>query len=192
MATIDVTSIEGYSEMSAEEKLKVLESYEIAEPDYSGYVKKDLFDKTASELSDKNKKLKELMSADEAEKLEQEKAQSELQAKYDTLLEEMNISKNKSKFLALGYDEKLADESAAALVKGDLPTLFENQKKHLTAFEKQLKAELLKDTPKPVGEDQPVGFTKDDIKKKMSFNERAKFSQDHSEEYQEIYNNKGG
>ena len=48
---VDVSKIEGYESMSAEEKLKAIESYEFAEPDYSGYVTKDTFDKTASEYS---------------------------------------------------------------------------------------------------------------------------------------------
>ena len=33
---IDVSTIEGYSEMTAEQKLKALESFEIADPDYTG------------------------------------------------------------------------------------------------------------------------------------------------------------
>ena len=37
---IDVSTIEGYAEMTAEEKLKALESFELPNPDYTGYVKK--------------------------------------------------------------------------------------------------------------------------------------------------------
>ena len=59
MAKIDVTQIEGYAEMSAEDKLKALEGFDIPDPDYSGYVKKDVFDKTASELAGVKKQLKD-------------------------------------------------------------------------------------------------------------------------------------
>ena len=38
MAKIDVSKIEGYAEMSAEDKLKALEAFDIPDPDYSGYV----------------------------------------------------------------------------------------------------------------------------------------------------------
>ena len=49
MAKIDVTKIEGYANMTAEEKLKALEGYSIPEPDMSSYISKDQFDKLASE-----------------------------------------------------------------------------------------------------------------------------------------------
>ena len=51
MGKIDVSQIEGYESMSVEDKLKALEGFEIPSPDFSGHVKKDLFDKTASELA---------------------------------------------------------------------------------------------------------------------------------------------
>ena len=62
MANIDTSKIEGYAEMTAEQKVEALEKYSIADPDYSGYVKKDLFDKTASELAQSKKDLKARMS----------------------------------------------------------------------------------------------------------------------------------
>ncbi len=69
---IDINKIAGYAEMSAEDKVKALESFEFANPDYSGYVKKDLYDKTASEVADWKKKYKDTLS---------EKEQAELDAK---------------------------------------------------------------------------------------------------------------
>ena len=42
MANIDTSKIEGYENMTAEEKVQALESFSIADPDYSGYVKKDV------------------------------------------------------------------------------------------------------------------------------------------------------
>ena len=70
MAKVDITKIEGYEGMTPEEKIKALEAYEIedVQPDYSGYVKKDVFDKTASELAGVKKQLKEKMTDDEAAK----------------------------------------------------------------------------------------------------------------------------
>lgn len=38
---LDLTKIEGYENMTPEEKLKALEGYDVPDPDYSGYVKKD-------------------------------------------------------------------------------------------------------------------------------------------------------
>ena len=60
---IDITKLEGYKDdMTAEEKLALYEAYEIAEPSYEGYIKKDTFDKTASELAQIKKQMKEKMS----------------------------------------------------------------------------------------------------------------------------------
>ena len=96
MAKIDVTQIEGYAEMSAEDKLKALEGFDIPDPDYSGYVKKDVFDKTASELAGVKKQLKDKMTDDEAAKQKEQEEREELQSKYDKLLRESEISKHKA------------------------------------------------------------------------------------------------
>jgi len=62
MAKIDITKIEGYEEMSAEEKLAALEGFEIPELDYTGFVKKELFDKASSEIANYKKQLFERMT----------------------------------------------------------------------------------------------------------------------------------
>ena len=88
MAKIDVSKIEGYAEMSAEDKLKALEAFDIPDPDYSGYVDKKLFDKTASELAEKKKELRDKLSEDEAAKLKEKEERDELEEKYNKLLRE--------------------------------------------------------------------------------------------------------
>ena len=128
MAKIDVTKIEGYADMTPEEKLKALEGYDVPDPDYSGYVKKDVFDKTASELAAKKKELTEKMSEDEQKKAKEAEERQALEEKYNALLRENAVSKNKTKLLGLGYDEKLADETAEAMADGDLEKVFKNQK----------------------------------------------------------------
>ena len=69
MAKVDVTKIEGYDKMTPEEKIKALEAYETEDPDMSGYVKKEVFDKTASELAAKKKELTEKLTEDEQKKI---------------------------------------------------------------------------------------------------------------------------
>ena len=55
---IDITKLDGYREdMTAEEKVALYEAYEY-EPDYTGYVKKDVFDKKASEAASLSRELK--------------------------------------------------------------------------------------------------------------------------------------
>ena len=49
MAKIDTSKIEGYANMTAEQKLAALEAYDHPDPDYTGYVKKDALDRATSE-----------------------------------------------------------------------------------------------------------------------------------------------
>lgn len=191
MAKIDVTQIEGYADMTAEEKLKALEAFDIPDPDYSGYVSKEQFDKTASELAAKKKELSEKLSEDERQKQEEQEQREELQKKYDTLLRESTVSKNKAKLLGLGYEEKLADETAEAMADGNLDKVFANQKKHLDAVEKRVRAEVLKETPKPTGDGDSKTMTLKQLRE-LSPAERMKFSQEHPEEYKELYTNDTG
>lgn len=186
MAKIDVTQIKGYAEMSAEDKLKALEGFDIPDPDYSGYVKKDVFDKTASELAGVKKQLKDKMTDDEAAKQKEQEEREELQSKYDKLLRESEISKHKAKLLALGYDEKLADETAEAMADGDMEKVFANQKKHLDSVEKRVRADALKDTPKPTPDGDSKTMTLEKFRK-LSPAERAAFFEEHPEEYKELY-----
>lgn len=188
---IDVTKIDGYAEMSAEEKVALLEGYEIEEkePDFSGYVKKEVFDKTASELAQAKKESRQRLSEDEAKRIEQDEAMADLQAKYDKLLHNSMVAETKAKLLGLKYDEKLAEQTAEAMVSGDLDAVLKAHAKHLESFEKSLKAELLKSTPKPVGDGESNTMTLDNFRK-LSAEDRLRYSQEHPEEYREMY--KGG
>lgn len=186
MAKIDVSLIEGYASMSVEEKLKALEEFNTPEPDYTGYIKKEIFDKTASELSTMKKQLREKMTDDEAAKQKEKEEREELETKYNQLLRKSEVSENKAKLVALGYDEKLANETAEAMVDGDLEKVFTNQKKHLETFEKKVRAEALKDTPKPTPDGDSKIMTLDKLRK-MSAAERFAYATEHPEEYKELY-----
>lgn len=185
MAKIDISKIEGYANMTAEEKLAALESLEI-EPDYSGYVKKDLLDKATSEAANFKKQLRERMSEDEAAK---EKAAEELAAvktELETLRTEKAIAEYTSQFVAIGYDEKLAKSTAAALQRGEMAVMFANHAKFVADREKSLKAELLRDTPTPPAGDGNKGVSKEDFRK-MSLSEKTKFAAENPEKYKEFY-----
>ena len=183
---IRTEKIEGYKEMTLEQKLEALENYEVDEPDYSGYVSKEMFDKTASELANSKKQLREKMSADEIKAKEDSDKMEELQSKYDALLRESEISKNKARLLTLGYEDKLATETAEAIVNGDTDKVFTNQKKHLDSVEKRIREEVLTSTPRPTGGNGSETVTLEKFKK-MSIEEQFKFSNEHPEEYKTLY-----
>lgn len=193
MAKIDVSLIEGYEEMSAEDKLKALEEFEMPEPDYSGYVRKEQFDKTASELAAKKKELRERLSAEEVaqqrEQEEKEQRREEQEAilkELELLRRESEISKNKAKLIGLGYGEALAEETAEAMVDGDMEKVFANQRKHQEMLEKKVRAEALKNTPKPASDGMSKTLTLEDLRA-MQPAERLKFSQERPEEYKQLY-----
>lgn len=190
---IDVSKIKGYADMTAEEKLKALENMDLPDADYSGYVKKEVFDKTASELASKKKELTAKLSEDEKAKQEELEAREELQKKYDMLLHKSIVSENKAKLLGLGYDEKLADDTAEAMANSDIAKVIENQAKHLESFEKKIRAEALKDTPKPTQDGDSKLMTAEKLRK-MNPLDRLKYSQTNPEEYKQLYsteNNEG-
>ena len=118
---------------------------------------------------------------------------AELEAKYDQLLRESNISKYKAKYLGMGYEEKLAESTAEAMVDGDTDKVFANQKKHLEAVDKKIRAEVLKDTPKPTGDGDNPGMTLDKFRALPAM-EREDWARQNPEEYRSLYtaNDTGG
>ena len=150
---IDTTTIEGFDSMTPEQKVEALLKVEVPDKvDLSGYVKKDLFDKTASELAEAKKTAKAKMTEEEAAAAEREAKWAEMEAKLQQLQEEKTISTYKASYLAMpGFDEKLAEDTAKALAAGDMEKVFANQQKANAAYEKKLRADLVKKDPKPDG-----------------------------------------
>ena len=108
MAKIDVTKIEGYADMTPEEKLKALEGYDVPDPDYSGYVKKDVFDKTASELAAKKKELNGKLTAAML-KATAQKHDDERQYVYPDNLRREYIPQEVFDFFDRMYDPNISD-----------------------------------------------------------------------------------
>lgn len=162
-------NIENYENMSIEEKLAALEAYE---PDMSGFVSKAVFDKKASEAADLSKQLKARMTEEEAKAIAEAESRAKLEARVQELETERAINTNVNSYLAMGYDEKLARSSAEALVKGDMETVFKNQKTHIETREKALKADLLKQTPPPVGGEKGTTVSKEQFDA-MNFSQRV-------------------
>lgn len=142
--------------------------------------------KSNSEAADYKKQLREKMTAEEAKAKEDSDKFEELQDKYDALLKESEISKNKARLLALGYEDKLASETAEAIVNGETEKVFANQKKHLESVEKKIREEVLTSTPRPTGGNGSDTMTLEKFRK-MPMNEQVKFANEHPEEYNKLY-----
>lgn len=186
MAKIDTSKIPGYDEMTAEEKLAALEAMELEEPDYSGYVKKSVFDKTSSELAESKKQLRERMTEDEAAKAKAAEDMEKIMAEVESLRADKAIGEYTTQFMGIGYDEALAKSTATALQKGDMATMFKNHSKFVADRDKALKAEMLKDTPKPPAGEGTKTMTREEFSK-LSLDEKAKFANENPEKYKEFY-----
>ncbi len=187
MANIDTSKIEGYESMSAEDKVKALEAYTIADPDYSGYVKKETFDKTASELAQTKKDLKARMTEDEVKKAESEALLQKYKEEAETLKKEKSISENKAKLISAGYDEALAEESAKALVEGDIATVLKNQQTVIENVKKVAKGQAMASTTPPAGKatDGTVTMTKEQFDN-MSYAEMAELYESNPDLYNQL------
>jgi hypothetical protein len=173
--------------MTLDEVETALDGIELPE-DKSDEVEKlkSALSKSNSEASNYKKQLREKMDEDQRKADEDKEKNDKLQSDYDALLRRVNISDNKAKLLSLGYTEELASETAEAMVDGDTEKVFANQQKHLTAVEKKLRSDLLKDTPKPDGGNSSNAVTKEQLRG-MSVQERFQYSQEHPEEYKQLY-----
>jgi len=145
---------------------------------------KNALSKSNSEAADFKKQLREKMSADELKAKEDAEKQEKLQNDYDALVKKVTISENKAKLLALGYEDKLATETAEAMANGELDKVFANQKKHLEAVEKKIRQDILKDTPKPDGGNSGATITKEQFDA-MGYTERLKVFNENPEIYKE-------
>ena len=177
-------NIENYENMTPEEKVAALEAYE---PDMNGFVAKSVFDKTASDLAAAKKSLKERMTEDEAKAAKDAEERAALIARVKELEEKEAINTYVTSYLAMGYDEKTARSSAEALAKGDMETVFANQKKRIDGLTRDLETEKLKNTPAPAtGGNGDSAMTLETFRK-MSPQERHEFSVKNPEEYKNLY-----
>ena len=151
--------------MSVEDIEKALKDIDLP-TDNSAEIEKlrTALSKSNSEAADYKKQLREKMTAEESKAKEDAEKMEDLQSKYDALLKESTISKNKARLLALGYDEALATETAEAMANGDTDKVFAAQQKHLDSVEKKIREDVLKDTPKPTGGSGKVKSTEDIFK----------------------------
>lgn len=175
--------IENYENMTPEEKLAALEAYE---PDMSGFVKKELLEKANSEAANYKKQLREKLSEDEAKKAQEAEEKERLLARLEELEHERSVNVFTTSYLGMGYDEKLAKSSAEALAKGDMDTVFKNQKVFMETKEKNLRAELLKQTPPPPAGEGSKSMKKEDFTK-LSLDEKQRFATENPEAYKEFY-----
>lgn len=192
MAKIDTSKIVGYADMSAEEKLKALEAFEIEDSSSEIENYKKMISKANSEAADWKRKHNALLSEEEKAKAEAEEERqrkenefAEMQKRLNDLETEKTVALYQTKLVSMGYNSDLASSTAKALSEGKMNEVFANMAQHLDAKEKELRASILKDTPTPNTGATTDEITKEDFKK-MGYAEKVKIFNENPELYNEL------
>lgn len=149
MAKIDTSKIEGYANMTPEQKLAALEGFEYEDNSAELEKQKNALSKANSEAAEWKRKHNALLSEEEKKKQEDADKLAQMEQELADLRKGKTVSEYKAKFVAQGYDEVLAEETAKALADGDSAKVFANQSKFLEEYAKKVKADAIKKTPKP-------------------------------------------
>ena len=140
--------IDGYAEMSTEDKLKALEAMELEDNSSEIERLKNAVSKANSESAEWKRKHNALLSAEEQQKQEQAESLAAMQQELEMLRKEKSVAKYTADYVKLGYDAKLAEETAAAFADGDFAKVFANQAKFNDEYKKTIIADELKKTPR--------------------------------------------
>ena len=186
MADLKTLLGDKYKEGMTIEELMALE---VEEPhiDTSKFVSKELFDKAASETANYKKQLRASMSEAEQKALADAEEMKSLKEEVAQLREEKSIAENSKGLVAIGYDEKTANEVATAFLKGDFAAILKAQTAFVDAQKKAVIAEAVKGTPEPPSGNSNGGVMTKEKLRAMTPVERFEFSQKNPEEYKNIY-----
>ena len=148
---IDTSKIEGYAEMSAEDKLKALEAYELPEvpkPDNTEADKlKAALSKANAEAASYKRELREKQTEQErleSERKEADQKKDELIAQYEA---ERRVSSYTKKFVEAGYDIETASKMAQSLPAGVADDYFAATKTYLETKTKEIESAALNKQP---------------------------------------------
>ncbi len=146
----DWSRVEGYREdMTPEEKIELLSSYEEPAAKKDGTDWKAQFDKASSELSAMKKQFKAKMTEDERKEAERAEQEKKVLDELAELKRERTVNLYTQSFMQNKYDAETAAAMAKAIADGDMDSMFKALKKGNDSMEKAIKADLLRDTPKP-------------------------------------------
>lgn len=113
--------------------------------------------KANSEAAEYKKQLRGKQTEDEAAAAAQKEEHDKLVKENTDLKRSIALSDHKAKLVSMGYDEKLAEETATAMVDGDMAKVMENQSKFLEVQKKSIQAEQMRKTPRPAAGSDGAG-----------------------------------
>ena len=148
---IDVSKIDGFEAMSAEDKLAALMGYEFEEPnpaDNGEITKlKAALSKANSEAAEWKRQFRDKQT--EQERAEAERAENEkaLQEELASLRRGKVLDDYAKRCMSMGYDSALATECAEAMADGRFNDVFAIQQKFMEAKTKEIEAAALNKQP---------------------------------------------
>lgn len=181
--------------MSEDELSEALEKAKIGKADTSSEVEKlkaevqrtkETLSKKNSEAAQYKKQYEAYLSEEEKKKLESEQRWSEIEAENKQLKREKSIAEFTAQYLGMGYEAELAKSTAEAMTDGDIAKVLKNQATFTETMKQQIKADLMRNNPDPVGGRSESTMTLEKLRS-MSIEDRYAFSQDHPEEYASLY-----
>ena len=164
---IDTSKLEGYANLTPEEKIAFLEGYEFPEekaesvPNDEITRLKNALSKSNSEAADYRKKWQSTLSEQERLEAERQQRETDMQTQLNALLREKQTSEFEKNFLATGYSPELAKSSATAMVDGNNAQVFADMNTFIAERTKQLQAEALNNQPQ-LTQGSPVPSTPPD------------------------------
>ena len=150
---IDVSKIEGYDTLSAEDKLKALEEYEFedapAPKDETDEVKKlkAALSKANSDAADWKRQFREKQTEAERAEAERKEREQATEEELRTLRREKTVSGYIAAYLSMGYTKELALKAAEATADNDAATIMSCQQEFLEEKQKELEANALNRHP---------------------------------------------
>lgn len=147
MAKIDFSKIEGYADMTAEQKLAALENYEFDDKAVEYSKLKQAFDTAASDAASWKHKYQSTLDEQTRAAAEKEEADKLLRDELETLRKDRQYQGFKNQFLETGYSKELAEASAQAMVDGDTNRLFQNLQTFITEKAKSIEAAAMNRQP---------------------------------------------
>ena len=146
--------------MSEDEISAALEDRKVVSGDALDKAKADL-SRANSQAADYKKQLRAKQSDEEAAEQARKDEMQRLTQSNKELTDRLFKTEKAAELRAMGYDTKLADSTAEAMLKGDMTTVLVNQKTFIEAHDKTVKAGNLRGTPRPAagagsGDAEPI------------------------------------
>lgn len=178
---------ENYEAMTPEEKLAFFEGFEYDDSTEVVQKLKDSVSNANSQAAEWKKKHNALLSEEERAKTARDEEFAALKQELEQVKKDKAIADFTAKYTSLGYDADLAASTAKALAEGDAITVFANQATFNDRLKDSVKAELMKETPKP-----KTGASKDvtkDAFDKMSYSEKVELFNSNPDLYNQLQKN---